>query len=87
MRFDAWLSGAVLALSSAVTIFAFAEWEEWINLLIGCWILASPWALNFRHTTAADISIVVGAVVIYLSLLELWYIHFSFNPSRASQRN
>ena len=24
-----------------------AEWEEWINLLLGVWVLVSPWVLSF----------------------------------------
>jgi SPW repeat len=85
MRFDAWISGVILSVVSAITFFAFAEWEECINLLIGCWILVSPWALGFQHTTAMHVCVGVGAVVAYLSVFELWSIHYS--SSRALHRN
>jgi SPW repeat len=84
MRFDAWLSGSFLMFFSAVTLFVFAEWEELINLFIGLWILISPWALGFQHTTAMHVSLAVGAIVVYLSTIELWYIHFSYDSSQNS---
>ena len=81
------MSGAILSVFSIATLFAFAEWEEWINLLIGCWISISPWILGFQHTTAMHVSVGVGAVVVYLSTFELWHIHFSFDSSRTLHRN
>jgi hypothetical protein len=87
MRLDAWICGALLVVLSASAFFAFAEWEEWMNLLIGCWILVSPWILGFQHTTAMHVTAILGAAVVYLSALELWYIHFSFETSEPARRN
>lgn len=87
MRFDAWISGGIIALVSLITIFAFSDWEEWVSFLIGAWITISPWVLGFEHTTAMHICIGVGAVIIYLSILELWYIHFSIASSQTFDRN
>ena len=46
-RADAFAGGALLVLVSLLAIAAFREWEERINLAIGCWILASPFLLHF----------------------------------------
>lgn len=73
-RADAFLSGAVLMLVSLVAIAAFREWEEWVNLAIGCWILASPWVLGFPHSSGMHVATAVGAVVVFLSLLELFLV-------------
>jgi hypothetical protein len=74
-RANAFASGAILVLVSGLTIFAFTELEEWISLLIGCWVLASPWVLDFPHRSGMHVAVVVGAVIVYLSALELWLIH------------
>jgi SPW repeat-containing protein len=87
MRLDAWITGAILSIFSAATFLHFAKWEEWINLLIGCWILASPWVLNFQHTPAMHVAIGVGAVVVYLSMLELWLVRVYFDSSELLEKS
>jgi hypothetical protein len=84
-RADALLSGLVIALLSSAAIFLFAEWEEWIVLVCGAWLVASPWLLGFPHTVAMRVDIAIGAVVIYLAALELWLIHY--DSSTASPPN
>ncbi len=74
-RADAFLCGALLMLGSLAAIAAFREWEEWVNLAIGLWILVSPFVLYFPHKAGMHVAIFVGAVVTYLALLELWLIH------------
>jgi hypothetical protein len=74
-RADAFASGAILVLVSLLAIAAFREWEEWVNLAIGCWILASPWVLEFPHRSGMHVAVGVGGVVVFLSLLELWLLH------------
>ena len=74
-RESAFASGALLVLISLLAIVAFREWEEWVNLAIGCWILSSPWILEFPHTSSMHVATAVGAIVVYLSLTELWLVH------------
>jgi hypothetical protein len=81
-REGAFVAGAVIVLVSTLAIAAFVEWEEWINLAIGCWLLASPFVLHFPHKTGMHVTLVVGATVTFLSLLELWLIH---NPGWIEQ--
>ncbi len=87
MRFDARMSGAILCLLSIATLFIFAEWEEWAHLLIGCWVLMSPWILNFTHTSAMHVCVGVGAAVVYLSIIEVWLIYCSPDSARAARRH
>ena len=37
---DAWLGGAVIAAVSLAALMAYAEWEEWIALVAGLWMIA-----------------------------------------------
>jgi hypothetical protein len=43
MRIDAWASGALVAAISIMAFVAFADWEEWLNVLLGIWVVVSPW--------------------------------------------
>lgn len=72
---DAWVSALLVALVSVAALLVFREWEEWINVALGVWIVASPFILGFAHTTAAHVMIAVGLVIAYLALLELWLAH------------
>jgi SPW repeat len=75
-RLDAWLTSSVLVLVSIAALVAFAEWEEWISLALGLWMIVSSWLLGFAHTRAMHIGIGVGCVVVYFAGLELWLIHY-----------
>jgi hypothetical protein len=73
---NAWISGAVLAAMSARAVVAFAEWEEWIELALGLWILASPFVLRFAaESSAGKVHLIVGSVVTLLAAVELWKEH------------
>lgn len=72
---NARISGVLVALVSCIALIMFREWEEWINVILGAWIMASPWILGFPHTTAAHVMITIGIVITYLALLELWLAH------------
>jgi hypothetical protein len=69
------VSGAAIAILSLAAIIAFSKWEEWINLLLGFWLIVSPWVLGFPHTSAMHFSIAAGAAVAFLAALELWLVY------------
>ena len=61
---------AVLAIAA---LAAFAVWEEWLNLIVGLWVLVSPWVLGFYGTTRPmAVHVVVGIVVAVLAAVEIW---------------
>jgi hypothetical protein len=68
-------SGAIIAILSLVAMFAYADWEEWVKLLLGIWLIVSPWLLGFAHTSAMHYSIGIGATVAFFSALELWLVY------------
>jgi hypothetical protein len=80
---DAWVSGAALAAVSLAALVAFVDWEEWVNLALGIWLVASPWVLGFTHTSAMHFSIGIGAAVAFLALLEIWLRYDAAHPELA----
>jgi hypothetical protein len=72
---DLWASGAAIGAISVAALLAFAWWKEWVNLLLGVWLIASPWLLGFAHTRAMHFSIGIGVVVAFMSALEIWLVY------------
>ena len=90
-RIDIWVSAAVIALVSLVSLVAFSGWQEWLNLLLGIWLVASPWVLGFAHTRAMHFSVGIGSAVAFLAALELFLIFDnssrSPSPTRGDDRS
>src|SRR5208337_2139339 len=72
----AWIGGIAIAILSLAAIFQFMEWEEWLNLLVGLAVIASPYLFGFSeipHALAAHF--VLGLLVALSSGWELWAVH------------
>jgi len=82
-KMDLWASGAAIAVISLAALVAFAKWKEWANLLLGLWLIASPWLLGFAHTRAMHFSIGIGCLVAFMALLELWLVYEAPNADHA----
>jgi len=73
---NAWACGAVLCVMAARAVVAFAEWDEWIELAVGLWVLAAPWVLKFPAGSApTKVHVLVGSIVTLLATVELWKEH------------
>src|SRR5262249_7041950 len=66
---NAWIVGVIVFVLSIASLAQFQKWEEWINVLLGIWLILSPWILQFstasRETTNA---VIVGIIVGLLAL-------------------
>jgi hypothetical protein len=80
-----WISAVVIGAISIAAMLAFVWWEEWINLLLGLWLIVSPWLLGFAHTRAMHFSIAIGVVVAFMAALEVWLVHDREEESRHSE--
>jgi hypothetical protein len=76
---NAWISGAVIGLTSIAAIVALADWEEWISLAFGLWVVISPWVLSFHATvtSAMRVDVAIGVAVALFAAAELWMMHRS----------
>jgi len=72
---NAFICGIIIAILSIAALAAFATWEEWLNLIVGLWVIVSPWSLGFQGTTAMGVHVVVGIIVAALAALELWMMY------------
>ena len=73
---NAWILGIAIAVVAIAALSAFADWEEWVNLVLGLWVLVSPWVLNFQaNATAMHTHVIIGIIVAVLAAIELWLVH------------
>jgi hypothetical protein len=80
---NAWLTGAAIAVVALGALVAFTRWEEWINLALGVWAVIAPWAAAFLDNAAASgVHLAVGITVAVLAAARLWFVHR--DPPRAT---
>jgi hypothetical protein len=61
--------GVALVVFSAIAVSMPQVWEEVINLLIGIWMVISPWVLGFTGARSAESNaVIVGILAIVFSV-------------------
>jgi uncharacterized membrane protein HdeD (DUF308 family) len=76
--------GIVIAVISAAALSQRAEWHEWVDLVAGLCLVASPWLFSFTDvTTAAVTHVVLGGLVAALAAIEIWRFH-STPPAKSA---
>lgn len=82
-KMDLWITSAIIVMLSLAAIIAYRDWEEWVNVVMGVWLIASPWLLGFPHTRAMHLSIGFGVVIVLLALLDLFLHYEKRHPDEA----
>jgi hypothetical protein len=60
--------GVIIAVAALAALAAFQEWEEWVNVLLGAWLVISPYVLGFSGLSAALWNqVIVGLLVAVLA--------------------
>jgi hypothetical protein len=66
------ITGILLVFVERMTLYFYRTWEEWISVIIGAWLVISPWVLSISVLTARENFVVVGLLVMALTVYELW---------------
>jgi hypothetical protein len=66
------ISGVLIILAEVMTLSVYRAWEEWINVMLGAWLIISPWLLDISASTVSVNFIVVGLLVLVLAFYEIW---------------
>ena len=64
------ITGVLLILVEAVTLSAFRAWEEWLNVVLGAWLIVAPWVVGTSGGAMANF-IIVGLLVLALAIYEM----------------
>ena len=68
---NAFLVGVLLLVIAFVEVTIFRAWEEWINVVLGAWLVVSPWVLGATAIATTNL-VIVGLLVLALALYEIW---------------
>lgn len=72
MSLNAWVVGAAIVLVAWAALQELAVWEEWTSLLLGVWLILTPWIFGFvQDRIFFWNSILVGAAVVVTSSLAI----------------
>jgi hypothetical protein len=61
------LSGAAAVILSVAALASYRIWEEWADVLLGLWLVASPWLLQFAASPTARWNAIISGLVIVAS--------------------
>jgi hypothetical protein len=67
---NAYVVGVIIAVAALSALLAFHQWEEWVNVVLGAWLIVSPWLLGFSALTNVVWNQVVTGLV--AGALALW---------------
>ncbi|WP_311276044.1 SPW repeat protein [Methylobacterium sp. WCS2018Hpa-22] len=75
---NAFICGAAIAVIAMLALSKSYDWEEYLNLAVGLWVAAAPWALGFAEMKyVMGAHVVIGMSVVALSGFELWRLYRS----------
>jgi hypothetical protein len=73
---NAYVLGVIIAVAAIAALVAFHAWEEWVSVVLGVWLVVSPWILGFAASaTALWNQIVVGVIVAALAFWSAMATH------------
>ncbi len=71
-EWNAWIVGGLIVFNAACAIAGFAAWEEWTNVILGSWVVISPWALGFQGNAGVTWTyVLLGCGVAGLAAVQL----------------
>jgi hypothetical protein len=69
---NAFISGAAMAVLAAFDLYKTYFWAVVVNLLVGIWVAVSPWVLNVADQRELTWNqVIVGLAVVVLALWEM----------------
>ena len=64
--------GFLVIIGELFTFYTLRIWEEWINIVLGAWLIVSSWILDITAPAAKTNAIVVGLLLLAVALYEIW---------------
>jgi hypothetical protein len=83
---SAWIVGAAIASLAFFAMYKPAVGGDTAGIILGAWLLASPWMLGFAGTPAAMNAVIIGLLVIGYALWAM-RIDITFGSGAAYDSN
>lgn len=66
---NAYVIGAIIAVMALAAMVAFHDWEEWVSVALGAWLVVSPWLLGFSAVGSAMLThVLIGVATLVLAI-------------------
>jgi uncharacterized membrane protein YfcA len=66
------ITGILIVFVERITITLHRRWDEWINVILGAWLVICSWMLDISYPAAKTNFVAVGLLVLVLALYEIW---------------
>ncbi len=66
------ITGILIILTEMLTLSFFQSWEEWVNVVLGLWLLVASWVVGIATSAAVRNFVIVGLLVLILAAYEIW---------------
>jgi hypothetical protein len=64
--------GFLVIIGELFTFYTLRIWEEWINIVLGLWLIVSSWVLDITAPVAKVNALVVGLLLLAIAFYEMW---------------
>lgn len=69
---NAFIAGGIMAVLAMFDLYKTYAWAVFLNIIVGAWVVFSPWLVDVMHDRAMSASmLVVGLAAIALGIWEL----------------
>jgi hypothetical protein len=75
---NALIIGVIIALAAIAALISFRKWEEWIEAVLGLWLIISPYFLGFTSQMNATVNQVIVGIIV--AALAIWTVAASETP-------
>lgn len=66
------IAGVVVAVMAYMHLRGGPVWEEWVSLLLGIWLVLSPWIVGFRGDSSPTWNaVILGVLVGILAIISV----------------
>jgi hypothetical protein len=84
---NARLAGGFVVLLALLATVRTYDWEEWLNVIAGLWIIGAPWLLWFDGVLAARwVHVAVGFCIVGIAAFELYRLYHAPDRPAAEGR-
>ena len=71
----AWILGLAIVVFAGIAVYMPKAWEEALNIILGVYLLASPWGLGYSDqarptTNAVVVGLLVTALAVWAMLMD-----------------
>jgi len=68
---SAFLVGFLLVVTELIALSSFLVWEEWFSVILGAWLVISPWVLGAAFVPMVNF-VIVGLLILALAFYVIW---------------